>query len=139
MLVQTGKVKRSMGREVYESQDRDVGAVDGESGGRVEDCAGRTRGRHARGGVLGWFRGFDRDAHGKGLDSPPPPTAYAEMMRSPFRKAFEHSKRVEINCLYDVECFARIDNVSESRKIVASKWDRKYIREGYDTVTDHGL
>ena len=33
---------------------------------------------------------------GKNQDLPPPPTTQAELLRSPFRKAFELSQRVEI-------------------------------------------
>ena len=40
---------------------------------------------------------------------PPPPTTQAEFLRSPFRKAIELSKRVEINGLLDVGCFAPVD------------------------------
>ena len=35
-------------------------------------------------------------------DMPPPPTTQAEVIGSPFWKAFEHSQRVEINGLLDV-------------------------------------
>ena len=34
---------------------------------------------------------------GKMQDLPPPPTTQEEVRRSPFRKAFEHSQKVELN------------------------------------------
>ena len=40
---------------------------------------------------------------------PPPPTTQAELLRSPFRKAFAFSQRVEIEGLLDVGCFAPVD------------------------------
>lgn len=56
------------------------------------------------------------------------PVTQAEMIQSPFRKLFGHSKHVEINGLLDVGCFARLDEdlVPEDRKIVASKWTHTY-------------
>ena len=61
-------------------------------------------------------------------DLPPPPTTQAELLRSPFRKAFELSQRVEIEGLLDVGCFATVDGekIRKRRKIVASKWVHTY-------------
>ena len=63
---------------------------------------------------------------GKIQDLPPPPTTQAELLRSPFRKAFELSQRVE--GLLDVGCFAPVDRekIPKGRKIVASKWMHTY-------------
>ena len=60
---------------------------------------------------------------GKNQDLPPPPTTQAKLLRSPFRKAFELSQRVEIEGLLDVGCFAPVDGekIPKGRKIVASK------------------
>ena len=65
---------------------------------------------------------------GKIQDLPPPPTTQAELLRSPFRKAFELSQRVEIEGLLDVGCFAPVDGekIPKGRKIVASKWVHTY-------------
>ena len=41
---------------------------------------------------------------GKIQDLPPPPTTQEEVRRSPFRKAFEHSQKVELNGLRAVRC-----------------------------------
>ena len=38
---------------------------------------------------------------GKIQDLPPPPKTQEEVRRSPFRKAFEHSQKVELNGLLD--------------------------------------
>lgn len=43
------------------------------------------------------------------LESPPPPTTQAEVMWSPFGKALEHSQRVEIKCLIEVEWNGPVD------------------------------
>ena len=42
---------------------------------------------------------------GKMQDIPPPPKTQKEVRRSPFRKAFEHSQKVELNGLLAVGCF----------------------------------
>ena len=65
---------------------------------------------------------------GKNQDLPPPPTTQAELLRSPFRKPFELSQRVEIESLLDVGCFASVDGekIPKGRKIVASKWVHTY-------------
>ena len=46
----------------------------------------------------------------------------AELLRSPFRKAFELSQRVEIDDVHDVGCFATVDGkkVLKGRKVVVS-------------------
>ena len=61
-------------------------------------------------------------------DLPPPTTTQAELLRSPFLKAFELSQRVEIEVLLDVGCFAPVDGekIPKGRKIVASKWVHTY-------------
>ena len=61
---------------------------------------------------------------------PPPPTTQADLLRSPFRKAFELSQRVESKGLFDAGCFVSIDGekVPKDRKIVASKWVHTYKR-----------
>ena len=56
----------------------------------------------------------DRDASvempsGKVKDLPLPPTTQAEVLRSPYRKAFEHSQTIELNGLMDVGCFEFVD------------------------------
>ena len=65
---------------------------------------------------------------GKNQDLPPPPTTQAELLRAPFRKAFELSQCVEIEDLLDVGCFAPVDGekIPKGRKIVASKWVHTY-------------
>ena len=52
---------------------------------------------------------------GKIQDLPPPPTTQAELLRSPFRNAFELSQRVEIEGLLDVTCFAPVDGENPQR------------------------
>lgn len=54
---------------------------------------------------------------------PNPPATSAELMRSPFREASQHSQRAEVNGLLDAGCFAPVDekDVLDSRKIVASR------------------
>ena len=63
-------------------------------------------------------------------DLPPPPTKQADVIRSPFRKAFKHSQRVEISGLLGVECIAHADEdkVSKGRTTIASKWVHTYKR-----------
>ena len=65
---------------------------------------------------------------GKVKDLPPPPTTQAEVERSPFRKAFEYSQKVELNGLLGVGCFKVIDMkaVPHGRKIVGSRWVHSY-------------
>ena len=55
---------------------------------------------------------------GKMQDLPPPPTTQEEVRRSPFRKAFEHSQKVELNGLLAVGCFKVVDekDVPKCRK-----------------------
>ena len=76
---------------------------------------------------------------GKVQDLPPPPTTQAELLQSPFRKAFELSQRVEIEGLLDVGCFAPVDGeeIPEGRKIVASKCVHTYKGDenGYSVKT----
>ena len=65
---------------------------------------------------------------GKKQDLPPPPTTQAELFRSPFRKAFELSQRVEINGLLGIGYFALVDGekVPKGQTIAASKWVHIY-------------
>ena len=65
-------------------------------------------------------------------DLPPPPTTQAELLRSPFRKAFELSQRVEIESLLDVGCFAPVDGeeIRKDRNIIASKWVHSFKGDG---------
>ena len=65
---------------------------------------------------------------GKVKDLPPPPTTQAEVERSPFRKAFEYSQKVELNGLLGVGCLKVIDMkaVSHGRNIVGSRWVHSY-------------
>ena len=42
---------------------------------------------------------------GKMQGLPPPPTTQEEVHRSPFRKAFEHSQKVELSGLCWKDCF----------------------------------
>ena len=52
---------------------------------------------------------------GKMQDFPPPPATQEEGRRSPFRKAFEHSQKVELNGLLDVGCFKVVDEKDVSK------------------------
>ena len=54
-------------------------------------------------------------------DLPPSPTTQAELVMSPFRKAFEHSQCVEMNGPIDVGYFSPVDkdNVPEGGYIFA--------------------
>ena len=65
---------------------------------------------------------------GKMLDLPPPPTTQEEVRRSLFCKAFEHSKKVELNGLLAVGCFKVVDkkDMPKGRKIVGSRWVHTY-------------
>ena len=64
---------------------------------------------------------------GKMQDLPPPPTTQEEVRRSPFRKAFEHSQKVELNGLLAVGCFKVVDekDMPKGRKVVGSRWVHK--------------
>ena len=61
-------------------------------------------------------------------DLPPPPATQAKLLRSPLRKAFELSQRVQIKGILDVGCFAAVDRekIPKGSKIVASKWVQTY-------------
>ena len=61
-------------------------------------------------------------------DLPSPPTTPAELLRSPFRKAFELSHRVEIKGLLDVGYSGPVneEKVPKGRNIVASKLVHTY-------------
>ena len=76
-------------------------------------------------------------------DLPLPLTTQTELLRSPFRKAFEILQRVEIKGLLDVGCFAPVDGekVPKGRKIVASKWVHTYKgdEQGYCVKTKSRL
>ena len=70
---------------------------------------------------------------GKMQDLPPPSTTQEEVRRSPFRKAFEHSQKVELNGLLAVGCFKVIDEkyIPKGRKIVGSRWVHTYKGNGH--------
>ena len=61
---------------------------------------------------------------GKMQNLPPPPTTRAEVHRSPFGKAFEHSQKVELNGLLAVGCFKVVDekDMPKGQKVVGSRW-----------------
>ena len=65
---------------------------------------------------------------GKMQDLPPPPTTQEEVRRSPFRKTFENSQKVELNGLLAVGWFKVVDekDVAEGRKVVGSRWMHTY-------------
>ena len=65
---------------------------------------------------------------GKMQDLPPPPTMQEEVRRSPFRKAFEHSQKVELNGLLAVRCLRVVDDkdTPKGRKVVGSRWVHTY-------------
>ena len=71
---------------------------------------------------------------GKIQDLPPPPTKQEEVRRSPFRKAFEHSQKVELNGLLAVGCFKVVDekDVPKGRKFVGSPWVHTYKGDGHE-------
>ena len=79
---------------------------------------------------------------GKNQDLPRPPTTQAELLRSPFWKAFKLSQRVEINGLPDVGFFAPVDweKIPKGRKTVTSKWADTYKgdEQGYCVKTKSG-
>ena len=67
-------------------------------------------------------------------DLPSPPTTQEEIRRSPFRKAFEHSQKVDLNGLLDVRCFKVVVDekyVSKGRKLVASRWVHTHKGDGH--------
>ena len=99
--------------------------------GQVRDCAGRERGRRARRSIDGGCGVYIKMPTGKLQDLPPPPTTQAEVLRSPFRKTFEYSQRVEVNGLLDVGCFAPIEKqkAPKGRNIVSSKWMHTDIKD----------
>ena len=70
---------------------------------------------------------------GKMQDLQPPPTAQEEVHRSPFRKIFQHSEKVELNGLLDVGCFQVVDekDAPKGRKVVGSRWVRTYKGDGH--------
>ena len=70
---------------------------------------------------------------GKMQDLPLPPTTQDEMRRSPFRKAFEHSQKVELNGLRAVGCFKVVDekDIPKGRKVVGSRWVHTYKCDGH--------
>ena len=55
-------------------------------------------------------------------DLPPPPATQEEVRRSPFRKAFEHSQKGDLNGLLAVGCFKVVDekDIPKGRKVVGS-------------------
>ena len=63
----------------------------------------------------------------------PPPTTQEEVRRSPFRKAFEHSQKVELNGLLAVGCFKVVDekDLPKGRKVVWSRWVHTYKGDGH--------
>ena len=65
---------------------------------------------------------------GKMQDLLSPPTTQEEVRRSPFRKAFEHSQKVELNGLLAVGCFEVVDktDMPKGRKVVGSRWVHTY-------------
>ena len=69
---------------------------------------------------------------GKMLDLSPLPPTQEEVCRSPFRKAFEHSQKVELNVLLAVGCFKVVDekDVSKGWKVVGSRWRHTYKGDG---------
>ena len=62
---------------------------------------------------------------------PPPPPTQQEVRRSPFRKAFEHLQKVELNGLLGVGCFKVVNekNVPKGRKTFRSRWMGAYVQE----------
>ena len=70
---------------------------------------------------------------GKMQDLPPPPTTQEEVRRSPFRKAFKHSQKVQLNGLLAVRCFKVVDekDVPKGRKVVGSRWVHTFKGDGH--------
>ena len=110
---------------------------------RPKMLEGRTRGEERRRLVVALFVQeeailedafmVDREAsvqlpsgNVKGL--PPPPTTQAEVERSPFRRAFKYSQKVELNGLLGAGCFKVIDMkaLPHGGKIVGSRWVHSY-------------
>ena len=74
---------------------------------------------------------------GKMQDLQSPPTAQEEMHRSPFRKMFQPSEKVELNGLLDVGCFQVVDekDAPKGRKVVGSRWVRTYKGDGHGSCS----
>ena len=70
---------------------------------------------------------------GKIQNLPPPPTTQEEVRRSPFRKTFEHSQKVELNGLLAVGCSKVVDekDMPKGRKVVGSRWVHTYKSDGH--------
>ena len=70
---------------------------------------------------------------GKIQDLPPPPTTQEEVRRSPFRKAFEHSQKVELNGMLAVGCFKVVNekDIPIGQKVVGSRWVHTYKGDGH--------
>ena len=70
---------------------------------------------------------------GKMQDLPPPLTTQEEVHRSPFRQAFEHSQKVELDGLLTVGSFKVVDNkdVSKDQKVVGFRWVHTYKGDGH--------
>ena len=69
---------------------------------------------------------------GKMQDLPPPPTPQEEPRRSPFRKAFEYSQKVDLNELLAVGCFMVVEkDMPKGRKVVGSRWVHTYKGDGH--------
>ena len=75
---------------------------------------------------------------GKMQSLQPPPTMHEEVRRSPFRKTFKHSQKVELNGLLDVGCFQVVDekDVPKGRKVVGSRWVHTYKGDGHGICLD---
>ena len=65
---------------------------------------------------------------GKVKDLPPPPTKQADVERSPFKKLFKYSQKVELNGLLGVGCFKEIalKAIPRGRNILRSRWVHSY-------------
>ena len=74
---------------------------------------------------------------GKMQDLQSPPTAQEEMHRSPIRKMFRPSEKVELNGLLDVGCFQVVDekDAPKGRKVVGSRWVRTYKGDGHGSCS----
>ena len=70
---------------------------------------------------------------GKMQDLLPPPTTQEEVRRSPFRKEFEDSQKVELNRLLAVGCFKVVGekDMPKGRKAVGSRWVHTYKGDGH--------
>ena len=73
---------------------------------------------------------------GKMQDLQSPPTAQEEVHRSPFRKMFQPSEKVELNGLLAVGCFQVVDekDAPKGRKVVGSRWVRTYKGDGMEVA-----